>query len=335
MDNGMNELRAELQREAARVETAMEQDLARLADRHEQKLLEVLRYGLLGGGKRVRPFLVLQAAALCGREREESLLLAAAFEYLHGATLFHDDIIDQSELRRGRAAVHKKFGTVAAILAGDFLLAHSMEIVAEYTGRRGLVSFNQATRGMVDGEFWQLRNATDFALGERDYKEAVMRKTGLLIIAACEVGGLWGGGSDKELAALRCYGEGVGFAFQIIDDLLDYTGDSAKTGKAVGNDLQEGKITLPLILAIQSANNNEKTRLQQILQDRTLRTEKSSLQEVIQLIEKNGGFSAARNQAETAIKKGIEALDVFTSPAAVPIKQLLAALGEFILRREK
>ncbi len=331
----MNELLAALKKEAIRVEAEMEQDFILLEKTHDRKLLEVLRYGLLGGGKRVRPFLVMMAASLCGRKEDDSCPLAIAFEYLHGATLFHDDVIDSSDLRRGRAAVHKKFGTVAAILAGDFLLAHSMEIVAKYTGQRGLISFNQATRGMVDGEFWQLRNATDFNLGEQDYAEAVMRKTGLLIVAACEVGGLWGGAGKKELAALRCYGEGLGFAFQIIDDLLDYKGDSLKTGKAVGNDLQEGKMTLPLILAIQHANTKERRRLRKIVEDKELRKTKDALEEVVQLIEKNKGFYLARYRAEIAIKEGVEALNVFQSSSGEKVKEILAALGMFVLKREK
>ncbi len=330
----MSELRRELQKSAARVEQELERDLVRLAESHEQRLLEVLRYSLVDCGKRVRPFLVMLAAALCGEEKD-ACPLAIALEYLHGASLLHDDIIDNSQMRRGKPAVHRKFGITEAILAGDFLLAHAMEIVAYYTGRRGLASFNRAARGMVDGEFWQLRNATNIDLSEANYKEAVMRKTGLLIASACEIGGLWGGAKEEELAALRCYGEGLGFAFQIVDDLLDYTGDPVKMGKVVGNDLQEGKVTLPFILAIHHADTVERGRLRALLQDRELRTKKDSLQEVVQLIHKNNGFLVASNRAETAVKEGIAALEVFTAPAAQQARKLLAGLGDFVLKREK
>ncbi len=280
----------------------------------------------------------MMAAALCGGksgESEDCCSLAIALEYLHGASLIHDDIIDNSAVRRGKPTVQKQFGLTEAILAGDFLLAHAMEIVAKYTGRKGLASFNQAARGMVDGEFWQLRNATDFDLDSKNYKEAVMRKTGLLIAAACEIGGLWAEAKEDELEALRRYGESLGFAFQVIDDLLDYNGDPVRTGKAVGNDLQEGKVTLPLILAIEHADTQDRRRLREIVQDEELRKTKEAFVEVVQLIQKNKGFYLASHRAETAVKEGISALEIFTSPTADKAKTVLAELGEFVLKREK
>ncbi len=330
----MKELLTALQQNAARVEEEIVQDLDRLAVSHEPRLLDVLRYSLIGGGKRVRPFLVIMAATLCGN-RGDCCPLAIALEYLHGASLIHDDVIDNSAVRRGKPTVQKQFGLTEAILAGDFLLAHAMEIVAKYTGRKGLASFNQAARGMVDGEFWQLRNATDFDLSGKNYREAVMRKTGLLIAAACEIGGLWAEAKEDELAALRRYGEGLGFAFQVIDDLLDYNGDPVRTGKAVGNDLQEGKVTLPLILAIEHADTADRRRLREIVQDEELRKTKEAFTEVVRLIQKNKGFYLASHRAETAVKEGIVALEIFTSPTADKTKTVLAELGEFVLKREK
>ena len=329
------DLRTLLITEAARINAVIEEDLSRLSKRHEPLLIEVLHYGLLGGGKRVRPFLLLNAAALCGRRGAECDELAIAFEYLHAATLFHDDIIDQSELRRGRPAVHSKFGMVAAILAGDFLLTHSMEIVGEYTGQRGLKSFNLATKGMVDGEFYQQRNADTVSLKTGDYDEAVMRKTSLLIAGACEVGGLFAGGSEEEVAALRCYGENLGRAFQIVDDQLDYLGDTTKTGKAVGNDLQEGKMTLPLLLAVQQGEGAARERLLEIISSVELRQQAENFSEVKGLIETCGGFTAAREEAEKTMARGISALDLFSAPAALDARDRLAALGQFVLHREK
>ncbi len=327
------DLRTQLKEGAARINTAIEDDLRLLAADHEPLLVEVLRYGLLGGGKRVRPFLVVNAAELCGRTGPECEKLAIAFEYLHAATLFHDDIIDNSALRRGKAAIHQKFGVVAAILAGDFLLAHSMEIVGEYTGRRGLLSFHLATKGMVDGEFEQLRRTDTTSVDIEAYDRTVMRKTGLLIAVACEVGGLFAGGSDAEVAALRCYGENLGRAFQIVDDLLDYLGDSDSTGKRTGNDLHEGKMTLPLLCALECAEVRD--RLLEVVADPGIRRRAESLVEVRALITRGGGFTAARREAEEAMQRGIDALALFAAPEAAAARDRLAALGRFVLERER
>ncbi|PIE75637.1 hypothetical protein CSA17_06420 [bacterium DOLJORAL78_65_58] len=282
------DLRTQLKEGAARINTAIEDDLRLLAADHEPLLVEVLRYGLLGGGKRVRPFLVVNAAELCGRTGPECEKLAIAFEYLHAATLFHDDIIDNSALRRGKAAIHQKFGVVAAILAGDFLLAHSMEIVGEYTGRRGLLSFHLATKGMVDGEFEQLRRTDTTSVDIEAYDRTVMRKTGLLI-------------------------------------------DS--TGKRTGNDLHEGKMTLPLLCALECAEVRE--RLLEVVADPGIRRRAESLVEVRALITRGGGFTAARREAEEAMQRGIDALALFAAPEAAAARDRLAALGRFVLERER
>ncbi len=333
----MNDLWAELQKETVRINAAIEHDLEMMAACRDPKLVEILRYGLLGGGKRIRPFLVTMATALCGGKSSDSYPLAIAFEYLHAATLFHDDIIDQSEMRRGKTAVHKKYGAVSAILAGDFLLTHSMEIVGNYTGQAGIEAFNIATKGMVDGEFWQLRNSGSLSLEEQDYREAVMRKTCLLIAAACVIGAIYAGAQAKELAALRCYGENLGFAFQVVDDLLDYLGDSKKTGKALGNDLKEAKMTLPLILAVKHADSIDKRRILAILRDPHFRGSEQAFAEMVLLIEKNSGFTFARQQAENAIEQGNRALHLFSNlnPAGEKAKELLVALGQFVVTREK
>lgn len=331
----LDNLKKESAKEASAIDTEMERDLSLLADKHEPQLLEVLRYGLLGGGKRIRPFLTLMAAALCENSSPPPYFLAVAFEYLHAATLMHDDIIDQSDMRRGKAAVHKKFGIVAAILAGDFLLAHSMEIVGTHTGQRGLEIFNRATKGMVDGEFWQLRNADLLSLGEEDYRAAVMRKTGYLITGSCQIGGLFAGASEAQLEALRCYGEGLGFAFQVVDDLLDYLGNPETTGKEIGNDLREGKMTLPLILAMKNREGAERERLLKILQNNEYRRSREAFTETCVLLRTSGGFELARHQAEAAVKKGVQGLDIFTDSSCERVKKILTALGHFVLQREK
>lgn len=311
----------------------MQTDLARLSPELDDLLVEVLNYGLFNGGKRVRPLLAVVASRLCGRNDDDAYRLGVAFEYLHAATLFHDDIIDQSVTRRGKQSVYKKFGTIAAILAGDFLHALAMAIVGRYSGQKGLDVFCKATTGMVDGEFMQLRNTKKHNLSELDYYEAIMGKTGLLISAACEVGALFGGGDALKIRALREYGVHLGCAYQIIDDLLDYLGDPAKTGKAVGNDLAEGKMTLPLILALDKASSVDRTRITQILTDDGDRA--SCIEEVCSLIAKYCGFAAARKKAEDEVAGALARLTVFGDKTVGFERELLEGLARYVLSREK
>ncbi len=324
---------AAVKSEAAKVDQYMQADLARLQPSIDDLLREVLDYGLFNGGKRIRPILAIIAARLCGNSNEEVYRLGCAFEYLHAATLFHDDIIDNSATRRGKRSVHQQFGTIAAILAGDYLHALSMATIGRLSGAKGLEIFCIATTGMVDGEFMQLRNATKHNLSELDYYNAIMMKTGLLIAAACEVGAMYGGGTVEQTKALRDYGVNLGCAFQIIDDLLDYLGDPAKTGKAVGNDLLEGKITLPLILALNSAPGSVKKRLTAILATKEERS--GCVQEVSGIIENLGGFVAAREKAVAAVEKAIAALQIFQEPHNRHARNVLEGLARYVLTRDK
>ena len=329
LDNFKNAVKGE----ATKIDACMRRDLAGLKSETDALLREVLEYGLFNGGKRIRPLLVVLAARLCGNRDEQVYQLGCAFEYLHAATLFHDDIIDNSALRRGKNSVYKQYGITPAILAGDYLHALSMATVGRLAGARGLTIFCQATTGMVDGEFMQLRNAAKDTLAEPEYYDAIMRKTGLLIAAACEVGALYGGGTEEQIAALRSYGVHLGCAFQIIDDLLDYQGDPARTGKAVGNDLLEGKITLPLILAMQAAGEEERGRLLALLAKKNGLTDKVS--EVAEIVAKAGGFAAARAKAEVAVAGALDALRLFAEPEQKHEREILEDLARYVLTREK
>jgi len=297
--------------EVAKIEQTIRQDLQEATAGIDPLLSEVLDYGILNGGKRLRPLLVVLAARLCGhreeRKSKKSIYeLAIAFEYLHGATLFHDDVIDRADMRRGKPSVNKEFGTVAAILGGDFLHSRSMFLVGSLGGKTALKIFCQATNAMVDGEFLQLRNAQNYNLSEDDYFAAVKGKTALLIAATCEIGALAGGAADAEQRALAAYGISLGTAFQIVDDLLDYQGDAAQTGKVVGNDFREGKMTLPLILALGAANSEDRERLYFLLEDESARQDGFS--EAYGLIEKYDGFDLSRNRAESIIAEAVAGL---------------------------
>ena len=321
-----------VKKEAAKIDAVMRADLARLKPEVDPLLLEVLEYGLLGGGKRVRPLLVVLAARISGCQDEQVYELAKAFEYLHAATLFHDDVIDNANTRRGRPAVNRQFGLVAAILAGDFLHARSMELVGSLAGQEGLRVFCDATAGMVDGEFMQLRNTSQTSLSEEDYHEAIMGKTGLLIAASCEIGAIYGGASTEQREALRAYGVRLGSAFQMVDDLLDYTGDQAKTGKKVGNDLAEGKMTLPLISTLTLAAAEDRQTLYDILASEELRQEK--FHTVNRLIEKYDGYGVTRRKAERAVAEAVSQLEIFPDIGDTE-KGVLQALARYILSRQK
>lgn len=318
---------------AALVDTCMHEDLEAIRGTVDDLLLEVLDYGLFNGGKRIRPLLVVLASRLCGNNEQQVYHLATAFEYLHAATLFHDDVIDGALTRRGKPAVNIKYGLIAAILAGDYLHARSMHIVGDMTGREGLDVFCKATAAMVDGEFMQLRNSDSFSMSEPGYYETIMGKTGLLIAAACRVGALYGGGNPDQQERLHQYGVGLGCAFQMIDDLLDYTGDERKTGKAVGNDLVEGKMTLPLILAWERADSTDRARLEQILADESLR--KSEFSTVYELLDKYGAFSETRDRARQHVAEALVQLETFTAPVGAEAKAILTGLAGYVLEREK
>lgn len=327
------QLMAALAAEAKVIDKTIEHDIDRLQGKVDPLLPEVLRYGLLQGGKRVRPLLVVLAARLCGCKDNAVYTLASAFEYLHAATLFHDDVIDNAETRRGNPSVYKKYGLISAILAGDFLHARSMEIVGQLAGDDGLHVFCGATAGMVDGEFMQLRNASQLNLSEVDYYEAIMGKTGLLIAASCEVGAIFGGATPEQRRALREYGVGLGCAFQMVDDLLDYNGDKQKTGKAVGNDLSEGKMTLPLIMALSRAERADKLELERVIAVPELREVEFS--KVHGLIEKYNGFAETRRRAQDAVGRAVNELEIFTGPAVAGEKAVLAGLAHYVLSRDK
>ncbi len=323
--------------EVIKIESSMRQDLQQITADADPLLAQVLEYGIFNGGKRLRPLLLVLSSRLCGYFNAASGFdiyeLAMAFEYLHGATLFHDDVIDRADMRRGKASVNKKFGTVAAILGGDFLHSRSMFLVGSLGGKEALRIFCQATNAMVDGEFVQLRNAQNVNLSEDDYFLAVRGKTALLIAATCEVGAVAAGASVVERKALAEYGLSLGTAFQIVDDLLDYQGDAVETGKEIGNDFLEGKMTLPLIMALSSASVEDKERLLLLLEDYD--RDQGCFAEACSLIEKYNGFALSRKRAETMVADAITGLEIFSSEENKPTLAILEALAQYVLTRNK
>ncbi|HKJ63966.1 MAG TPA: polyprenyl synthetase family protein [Desulfopila sp.] len=321
-----------VQADIEKIDEIMRADLDRLAANMDQHLLDVLHYGLFGGGKRFRPLLAVISGRLCGSLDENAYRLAVAFEYLHMATLLHDDVIDQAAIRRGRPSVVSAYGITAAILGGDFLHALSMELIGRYGGTAALCIFCEATRAMVDGEFIQLRNSNRYNQSEDDYFKAIEGKTAVLISAATEIGALCGGGDPRQQLALKEYGRNLGFGFQIIDDLLDYQGDAEFTGKAVGNDLAEGKMTLPLILAMEQADDRQRQHIHALLADTDRR--RSSFKTVYSFIEENEGFVRAHRRASQRILRAQEHLTLFSAGEEKDV-EILTGLAEYALYRNK
>jgi octaprenyl-diphosphate synthase len=219
---------------------------------------EVANHLISSGGKRLRPILTLATAGLCGYAGDGHIKLAAAVEFMHTATLLHDDVVDESDLRRGRAAARVLWGNEASVLVGDFLLGQAFRMMVEVGSLPCLDVLSSAAVVIAEGEVMQLSAAKDTETTEDAYLAVIRAKTAALFAAACEVGPTLAGRARAEIAACRGYGANLGIAFQLIDDALDYGGSSAKLGKNVGDDFREGKITLPVVLSFRRGAAHER-----------------------------------------------------------------------------
>ena len=291
---------------------------------------EISEYILLSGGKRLRPALFVLSAGLCGYEGPHDYYLSSAFEYLHAATLLHDDVVDQGDVRRGKTAAHLVYGNPGAILVGDYLLAKSMSL-ATVTGQIEFTEVMSETVGlMAEGEVLQLMHARNPEITEEEYNQVIFRKTGALIQSSCYLGSVLALASREQREAIKTYGRHIGQAFQIIDDLLDYSTTAEEFGKPVGHDLDEGKVTLPLIKTLTKTDEEERSILYDLI-----RKEKRSDQEfslILKLMDKYDGLGQARAVARNAVEAAKKALDQFTDS---PQKADLCDLADFIVERRK
>ncbi|MFW8601190.1 polyprenyl synthetase family protein [Desulfobacterota bacterium M19] len=291
---------------------------------------EVIKYAVFNGGKRIRPLLTVLSAGLEGRNSPDLYRLALTFEYLHAASLLHDDVIDHAEERRGRKAANKVWSNTHVILAGDFLHSHAMRLAGTTGGISCLKVICHAAAAMVESEFLQLQNAEKQETAESYYFAVLRGKTAALIAAACESGAIFAGSVSDKREAVALFGTNLGLAFQIIDDLLDYLGDEAKTGKAVGNDFQEGKMTLPLLYALRG-NNSDSRELKKLLTT-SAADRNNHFTRARDIISMAGGFTAARQRAVTLIDEALTALNIFPDSDA---KDTLHALAYYVLERDK
>jgi octaprenyl-diphosphate synthase len=225
---------------------------------HVSMIPDIAHHLISSGGKRLRPMLTLATAGLCSYKGSGHIKLAAAVEFMHTATLLHDDVVDESDMRRGRLAARMLWGNEASVLVGDFLLGQAFKMMVEVGSLNCLEVMSSAAAVIAEGEVMQLSASKDMQTSEDDYLAVIRAKTAALFGAACEVGAILGQRPKAEIAACRSYGVNLGIAFQLIDDALDYGGTSAKLGKNVGDDFREGKITLPVVLSFRRGSEKER-----------------------------------------------------------------------------
>ena len=295
---------------------------------------DIGNHTLLAGGKRLRPALAVLCARVVGRDypAERAARAGAAAEMIHMATLMHDDVVDESRERRGKPTANAVFGNAITVLTGDFLLAKGISLLAGNDDNLHVVRvFSDVTVAMAEGEVLQAAVAHDVEITLATYEEIIGRKTARFLAGCCETGGMLGGATASERAALRAYGYDLGIAFQIADDLLDLSGDPQKTGKPLGTDLRDGRVTLPLIHALQHASPEDQARLRAALSSSTQITE-ADIALVAALVARGGGFEAARQFAYERAECAARHLCAF---ADSPYKTTLTRLARYVVGRDR
>ena len=266
----------------------------RMASDAAPRIPEVTAHLIGAGGKRLRPLLTLAAARACGNAGPHHVGLAATVEFIHTATLLHDDVVDAADRRRGRPTANLMWDNTSSVLVGDYLFARSFQLMVETGSLRVLSILSGAAATIAEGEVLQLTAARDLATTEATYLTVVRGKTAALFAAACEAGAVIAGASEAVSEAFRAYGDALGIAFQIADDLLDYGGDAAATGKAVGGDFREGKLTLPVIKAL-AADPDERAFWERAIARG--RTEPGDLARAQAILSRTGAMEATRAEA--------------------------------------
>ncbi len=280
------------------------------------------------GGKRLRPVLTLASARLCGYQGQRHLNLAACVEFIHTATLLHDDVVDQSDLRRGLSTANALWGNQPSVLVGDFLFSRAFQLMVADGSLKVLKILSDASAVIAEGEVQQLLISNDTATSEKDYLAVVGAKTAALFSAACRIGAVVGERPEEEEMALESYGRNFGIAFQIIDDLLDFSAHQAELGKTVGDDFREGKITLPVILAFARADEDERRFWRRCLED-TEQTD-ADLGQAIALMNRHGVLKDTAAYARAYASDARDALAIF--PAS-PVKREMLELIDFCVER--
>lgn len=300
----------------------------RMASEHAPRIPQVTAHLIEAGGKRLRPMLTLAAARICGYEGPFHVHLAAAVEFIHTATLLHDDVVDESAQRRGRPTANLLWDNKSSVLVGDYLFARAFQLMTEPGQIRVLSILSNASATIAEGEVLQLTAAQDLATTEATYLKVVRGKTAALFSAATEVGGVIAGAPETVVQALFTYGDALGIAFQIADDLLDYGGTSSVIGKNTGDDFRERKLTLPLIKAVAHASAEERAFWVRVIEKGDQRD--GDLQQALAIMAKHGALAAARDDALAWAGKASAAL---AGVPDHPLRQVLADLSDYVVAR--
>ena len=300
----------------------------RMASRHAPRIPEVTAHLIEAGGKRLRPMLTLAAAKLLGYPGPWHIHLAATVEFIHTATLLHDDVVDESRQRRGRPTANLLWDNKSSVLVGDYLFARSFQLMVEPGNLRTLEILANASATIAEGEVLQLTAAQDLATDENVYLQVVRGKTAALFSAATEVGGVIACAPDDQVQALFDYGDALGISFQIVDDLLDYGGATETIGKNTGDDFRERKLTLPVIKAIAQATPDERAFWARTIETGDQRA--GDLDQALALMARHGAMAAARRDALDHAARAKAALQVLPPH---PIRDMLSDLADFVVSR--
>lgn len=315
----------ELKDDLESIEVALKQNLTPNLD----IITQIASHILFSGGKRLRPLLMVLCARICGYARDDDKTFSTVFEYLHVATLLHDDLVDEAELRRGKPVAHSIWGNSIAVLAGDFLLARSLSIGSKTGNLKVIRVISEITENMSQGEILQLVKKGNLNLSEEEYMDLIQRKTAVLIQGACRAGAMLANATEEQEKALSAYGLNIGIAFQMADDLLDYTSDTRSLGKEVGADLREGKLTLPVICSLEKADPKDRAWMEKIIKSKDFSVKEfEKLKEMLIMYK---GIAYTEKMAAGYTESAKAALSVF-KPSKT--KEILLNIADYVLERK-
>jgi octaprenyl-diphosphate synthase len=289
---------------------------------------EVAGHILFSGGKRLRPLLMVLAARLCGYKGGYDKTFSTAFEYLHAATLLHDDLVDEAHLRRGKPVAHSIWGNSTAVLVGDFLLARGLSIAAAAGNPIIIQVIADITENMSQGELHQLNRKGSLDLTEAEYMDIIRRKTAVLFQGACRISAILADADKEKESALSDFGFHIGMAFQMADDLLDYTFDTRALGKAVGADLREGKLTLPVIYSLKHARPADRKKMEALIQNGDFSVE--NFRRLVEILKNSGGIDYTKMLAGDHVEKARQSLSIFNDSKT---KNILLGIADYAIVR--
>ena len=324
--NGLKQrLMSRVEADLRDIENALYQNLTP----HVEMVRETAGHLIFSGGKRIRPLLNMLCARLCGYTDDFIKKFSTIIEFLHTATLLHDDVVDDAAIRRGKPVAHAIWGAPVTVLVGDFLLARALNIAVETGNPKIIRVIAEITESMCQGEILQLVRKGDFRLTEAEYMDVIRRKTGYLIQGACQTGAILAGAPLDVEKKLADYGHHIGMVFQIADDLLDYTADTAVLGKTVGADLREGKLTLPVIHTLEKVDAGDRDWMGKIITEKKFTS--AEFDRLIQLMNDTGSIRYCRDVAGTHIREAREIIATFPPS---PTAKTLTMIADYTLNRD-